>query len=180
MTLQPCISLVDRWVLVREADIARAMLGLLECDKLRLEGQLWILHVQPAALASRNSRVEIVIALEIWQSGVSCIATASTWKPTSFKCIDQDEGAVSGSKLKRGHLDWNQFGTGKIREVSDPYHICCGYATAGAAAMAVAAYLQDTAAQQSSQHQQQGNAVIICCGGNVSDDAFDRARQLVS
>ncbi|KAK9804127.1 hypothetical protein WJX73_002034 [Symbiochloris irregularis] len=38
ITLQPCRHLVDRWVLVEEADIARAMVGLLDHDGLRLEG----------------------------------------------------------------------------------------------------------------------------------------------
>lgn len=38
ITLQPCMQLVDRWVLVEERDIATAMVSLLEHDGLRLEG----------------------------------------------------------------------------------------------------------------------------------------------
>ena len=38
VTLDPCIQLVDRWVMVEEADIANAMVGLRDEDDLRLEG----------------------------------------------------------------------------------------------------------------------------------------------
>lgn len=40
ITLQPCIELVDRWVLVQEEDIARAMLAIKAHDHIQLEGVL--------------------------------------------------------------------------------------------------------------------------------------------
>lgn len=44
ITLDPCRNLVDRWVLVEEVDIARAMLAMLEHDNLRAEGKDCMMH----------------------------------------------------------------------------------------------------------------------------------------